>query len=277
MSLTNGKPGALSLSKAANQKSLLGPDAMLNGGGPTPGLGSGGRQSVKKLILDKKVQPSDLFGKTTQPKVTFSPALSIAAREMEAVTAASSQRMETPAPASKAAPKNKFSAQSSNDFVSKDAEKAPDVSELKEGDYYVRPSLAELKKRSFGELASTEGLVVGRIGYGEIHFLEPVDLTGLQKTTELLGEVVRFDDKECSVYPDLDEADKPPPGSGLNVSARITLINCWALDKATRDPVKDEEHPMAARHLKRLKNMKNTHFEDFDIDEGKWVFTVDHF
>lgn len=278
-SLTNGKAGALSLSKAAASKSLLGPDAIFNGSGPTPGLGSGGRQSVKKLILDKKVEPSDLF-KSAAPKVSFNPALSIAARELEAATASSSQRHpETPTAASKASKNtgNKFSAQPTNESVAKESDKGSDVSELKEGDYYVRPSLSDLKKRSFGELAATAGLVVGRVGYGEIEFLEPVDLTGLQRTTELLGDIVRFDDKECSVYPDLDEADKPPPGSGLNVSARITLVHCWALDKATREPIKDEKHPMAVRHLKRLKNMKNTHFESFDVEEGKWVFKVDHF
>ena len=277
-SLTNGKPGALSLSKAAASKSLLGPDAIFNGAGPTPGLGSGGRQSVKKLILDKKVEPSDLF-KSTAPKVTFNPALSNAARELEAATASLQRQPESPTPASKGSKStgNKFSAQPTSESVAKEADKVPDVSELKEGDYYVRPSLSDLKKRSFGELAATEGLVVGRVGYGEIEFLEPVDLTGLQRTTELLGDVVRFDDKECSVYPDLDDADKPPPGSGLNVSARISLVHCWALDKATREPIKDETHPMAVRHLKRLKNMKNTHFENFDIKEGKWVFTVEHF
>ncbi|KIP10403.1 hypothetical protein PHLGIDRAFT_28503 [Phlebiopsis gigantea 11061_1 CR5-6] len=271
MSLTNGRPGALSLSKAANQRSLLGPDAILNGSGSTPGLGSGGRQSVKKLTLDRKVHPSDFFRKNTQPKVTFNPALSIAARELDA--AAATQRLE---PSSKSAQKGKFSAEASNDSVAKDAEKEPEA-ELKEGSYYVQPTLKELKKRSFGELASTEGLVVGRVGYGEIQFLEPVDLTGLRRTTDLMGEVVRFDDKECSVYPELDEADKPPAGSGLNVAARISLVNCWALDKATRKPIKDESHPGAVRHLKRLKNMKGTHFESFDVGEGKWVFTVDHF
>ena len=111
----------------------------------------------------------------------------------------------------------------------------------------------------------------------EIEFLEPVDLTGLQRTTELLGEIVQFDDKECCVYPNHDDAEKPPPGSGINGPARITLVKCWALDKATREPIKDESHPGAVRHLKRLKNMKGTHFESFDIAEGKWVFTVDHF
>lgn len=272
MSLTSGKPGALALS----QKSLLGPDAVLNGNGASPGLGTSTRQSVKKLILDKKVEPSDLM-KGGSSKSMFNPALSIAAREYEAAMA--QRGPETPTPASKAPAKpttNKFSAQPTTDSV-KEPEKAPEVTELREGDYYVKPSLGELKKYSFGELSAVQGLVVGRVGYGEIEFLEPVDLTGLRRTTELLGDIVRFDDKECSVYPDLDDADKPPPGSGLNVRARITLVHCWALDKATREPIKDEKHPHAVRHLKRLKNMKNTTFESFDIEEGKWVFTVEHF
>ncbi|GJE87476.1 nucleoporin2-domain-containing protein [Phanerochaete sordida] len=272
VSLTSGKPGALALS----QKSLLGPDAALNGTGPSPGLGSSTRHSVKKLILDKKVEPSDLM-KSSAQKSMFNPALSIAAREYEAAMA--QRGPDTPTPASKASTKpttNKFSAQPTHESV-KESEKAPDVSELKEGDYYVKPSLGELKKYSFGELSAVKGLVVGRVGYGEIEFLEPVDLTGLRRTTELLGDIVRFDDKECSVYPDLDDADKPPPGAGLNVRARITLVHCWALDKATREPIKDEKHPHAVRHLKRLKNMKNTAFESFDIDAGKWVFAVEHF
>jgi len=118
---------------------------------------------------------------------------------------------------------------------------------------------------------------VGRVGYGEIQFLEPVDLTGLPKLGALLGELVRFDDKECSVYPDGDEADKPAPGTGLNVKARIILLQCWATDKATREPIKDEQAPAAVKHLKRLRSMKETHFEGFDVKEGKWTFTVDHF
>jgi nuclear pore complex protein Nup98-Nup96 len=115
------------------------------------------------------------------------------------------------------------------------------------------------------------------VGYGEIHFLDPVDLTGLSKLDELRGQVVRFDDKECTVYPDSDDADKPAPGTGLNVRARIVLVRCWAVDKATREPIKDEKHPSAVKHLKRLKNMRDTHFESFDLSEGKWTFTVDHF
>ncbi|KAI0686785.1 nucleoporin autopeptidase-domain-containing protein [Cytidiella melzeri] len=278
VSLTAGKPGALSLSKAANNRSILGGDAFTNGNVQSPGLGSGARQSVKKLVLNRKVEPSDLFSKSTH-KITFSPALSIAAREAEAAAASGAgRRDDTPTPVGKSQPQRasgKFSAQPSADAVDQPAEDS--AGGLKEGDYYVRPSLSELKQMSYSELGSTEGLVVGRVGYGEIEFLEAVDLTGLRRTTELLGDVVRFDDKECSVYPDSSETDKPSPGQGLNVAARITLVHCWALDKATRDPIKDEKHPVAIKHLNRLKKMKKTHFESFDIEEGKWVFTVDHF
>ena len=272
VSLTNGKPGVLSLS---NNKSILGSD-WFNSSVSSPGLGTGARQSVKKLVLNRKVEPSDLFGKSS--KITFSPALSIAAREAEAAAASGyGRRDETPTPASRTQqhkPSGKFSAQATVDSV--ESADGP-AGELKDGDYYVRPSLHELKKMSYAELLSVKNLVVGRVGYGVIEFLEPVDLTGLRRTTELLGDIIRFDDKECTVYPDSEEAEKPPPGQGLNVAARITLIHCWALDKATREPIKDEKHHGAIKHLNRLKKMKRTHFESFDIEEGKWVFTVDHF
>ena len=296
LSLTSGRPGALSLSKAAS-KSLLGPDAFHSSSISQPGLGSGARQSVKKLILDKKVEPSDLFSKSSSlntPKITFNPALSVAAREIEAAGGASvPHRSESPAPIPRGNVRKPglFTAHSTATLISGQksrttATSVPHVDEtdeieestkLQEGEYYVKPDLEVLRKASYEDLVSFEGLVVGRVGYGEIHFLDPVDLTGLPKLGSLLGEIVRFDDKECSVYPDSDDVDKPPPGSGLNVRARIVLVRCWALDKATREPIKDEKHPMAVRHYKRLKHMKDTHFEGFAIEEGKWAFTVDHF
>ena len=79
------------------------------------------------------------------------------------------------------------------------------------------------------------------------------------------------------MYPDSEDADKPPPGSGLNVKAKLTLERCWAVDKATREPIQDAGHPTVVKHLKRLRNMKDTHFQDFDMETGKWTFTVDHF
>ncbi|KAI0711054.1 nucleoporin autopeptidase-domain-containing protein [Cerioporus squamosus] len=286
----SGKPNALSLSKASSSKSLLGPDAFLTNGGPSPTLGSGARQSVKKLTLDKKIDAADLFSKSTVSGPSFNPKLSIAAREAEAASAAASNavvRVDSPTPAARAkTPANRFVGQTSSEILGTAPRPAPsaspakgprDPSELQEGDYWVKPDLDTLKTMGHDDLMSFSGLVVGRVGYGQITFLEPVDLTGLPRLSSLLGEVVRFDDKECSVYPDADEAEKPPPGAGLNVKARIELVRCWALDKATREPIKDESNPAAQKHFKRLKNMKHTHFEGFDIEEGKWTFTVDHF
>lgn len=290
LSFSSGKPNALSLSRAVDNKTPVGPDAFL-GRSSSPSLGSGGRHSVKKLILDKKVEPSDLFNKSgSSPgalrgggKVTFSPALSVAAREKEAVASAASplnRPSESPTPTTRnqRTSPNRFTAQNNQSILQlqpPDDNSAP--SALQEGDYWVKPDLPTLILAGFDQLSSFKNLVVGRIGYGEIHFLEPVDLTGLPKLGALLGEVVRFDDKECSVYPDCDEVDKPPPGSGLNVRAKVTLVRCWAVDKATREPIKDATLPIAIKHLKRLKNMKDTHFESFDISEGKWTFIVDHF
>ncbi|KAI9574825.1 nucleoporin autopeptidase-domain-containing protein [Boletus coccyginus] len=290
LSLSNAKAGPLYSSRAEAPESILGRSA-------SPALGSGGRQSVKKLVLDKKIEASDLFSRAGSPglrgnpvKVTFSPALSQAAREKDVAREkeVATQSPEKSTQPTQLPPRNapgRFTAHSSLTLgqptsPSKTANGTEATSTslpLQHGDYWVKPDLAKLKTYGYEELSSFKDLVVGRAGYGEIQFLEPVDLTGLPKLGALLGELVRFDDKECSVYPDGDEADKPAPGTGLNVTARIILLRCWATDKATREPIKDEQAPAAVKHLKRLKSMKGTHFESFDVKEGKWTFTVNHF
>ncbi|KAJ3928055.1 MAG: nucleoporin autopeptidase-domain-containing protein [Lentinula lateritia] len=267
---------ALTLSRSQTPKQSI---EAIFGTHSSPSLGSGQRKSVKKLILDKKVEPTELFVKSGGSplrgggKITFSPALSIAAREREAAAAASpppSQptKSPTPTPQPQRTPK-KFTASLNGQGADED--------DLQEGDYYVKPDMEKLKSSGFDQLSSFKDLVVGRVGYGEIHFLEPVDLTGLLKLGELLGSVIRFEDKECSVYPDADDTEKPPEGSGLNVRAKISLKRCWAMDKAHREPIKDEKNASAVKHLKKLRNMKDTHFESFDISDGTWTFTVDHF
>jgi nuclear pore complex protein Nup98-Nup96 len=285
ISLTSGKPGALVLNKPETRGTSVGPDFL--GRSSSPALGSGARQSVKKVILDKKIDPSELFVKSASPngmktgKVIFSPQLSVASREKDAELAAAAQSHDS----SPSAPRPQASQQSKSTggFGAKDMKetgmetKDKKEDELVEGDYWVKPELSTLKKAGYDDLSSYSKLVVGRKGYGEIHFLEPVDLTGLPKLGALLGDVIRFDDKECSVYPDSDDADKPPPGSGLNVKARLILERCWANDKATREHIKDPNHQQHVKHLKKLKNMKDTHFESFDIKTGTWTFTVDHF
>jgi nuclear pore complex protein Nup98-Nup96 len=272
---SEGKPDSLDVNKPVETRNTAFSDSLF--GRASPALGSAPKQSVKKLILDKKIDSEDLFRKAgVSSRVTFSPALGIAAREREATNPTSSRPPDSPTPVGR-----RFTINATQS-VPEAAEKEPppkpvDPSKLPEGEYWSKPDLHTLKNLGYDALVSFEGLVVGRVGYGEIHFLQPVDLTGVPKLDALLSQVIRFDDKECSVYPDSDEAEKPDVGSGLNVRAKITLLRCWTVDKATREPIKDEKNPAAIKHLKRLKSMKDTTFEGFDMAEGKWTFIVEHF
>jgi nuclear pore complex protein Nup98-Nup96 len=260
----------LSINRAGSTPLLGG---LPSGRAASPSLGTGGRQSVKKLILDKRVEPSDLFNRSarsaspapSRPGITFSPALGVAAREKEAAAAA--------VPAVEPPPAKSSTTRTSNRFTAAEGDNA----ELKEGDYWSKPDLQTLISLSHAELRSCKNLVIGRVGYGEIHFLEPVDLTGLTRIRQLYGDVVKIEDKECSVYPEIDDSEKPVPGTHLNVRARIILLRCWPNDKATREPIKEESHPLMVRHMKKLKGMRDTHFESYQCAEGKWTFTVDHF
>lgn len=242
-------------------------------------LGAGPKTSVKKLVLDRKIDAADLLRRGSSPspgKASFNPALSVAAREKQSVPTPPAITY-SPAPTIRnrgsitGPPSAGGATEAARDSV------VHEDKEPQEGDYWCKPSVPTLSLMSFDDIAELRGLVVGRVGFGKIEFLDPVDLTTLAKLSHLLGEQIRFDTQECIVYPDSDDIDKPPPGSGLNVRARITLLRCWPLDKATREPIKDETLPQVIKHTKRLKHMKGTKFEGFDIQEGKWTFTVDHF
>ncbi|KAJ3816130.1 hypothetical protein F5880DRAFT_1512928, partial [Lentinula raphanica] len=143
----------------------------------SPSLGSGQRKSVKKLVLDRKVEPTELFVKSGSSPVEKSRSVLHLA-----LLHANPQRTT-----------KKFTASQNGPGAEED--------ELQEGDYYVKPKLEVqlevLKSSGFDQLSSFKDLVVGRVGYGEICFLDPVDLTGLLKLSELLGGVIRFEDKEC--------------------------------------------------------------------------------
>ncbi|EIN10946.1 hypothetical protein PUNSTDRAFT_119779 [Punctularia strigosozonata HHB-11173 SS5] len=268
------KSDALNLTRSASpNKGIPGPDVFLNGGGTS---GSNGRQSVKKLVLNKKIEPAHLLGRAGSPglataggKTSFSPVLGIAARQKEAEAASTTPKPETPEPT----PSSTRPKPSDGDASSAD----PKTADLQEGEYWCKPDLATLRTISYHELRAFKGLVVGRVGYGQIEFLAPVDLTGVPRLDALFGDLILFEDAECAVYPNSDEADKPPPGEGLNVPARITLWKCWPLDKSTQEPIKDKNHPAAIKFQKRLAKRKHIKHEHWDLEEGKWVFRVESF
>ncbi|OCF35297.1 nuclear pore complex protein Nup98-Nup96 [Kwoniella heveanensis BCC8398] len=149
------------------------------------------------------------------------------------------------------------------------SERAP-----KKGEYWCKPKMEKLRQLSRQELSELHNFTAGRRGFGEVTFLEPVDLT-LAPLEDLLDTIIVFDQSELSVYPD-DYPAKAPQGQGLNVPARITLENVFAHDKATKEPVRDPSDPRYTRFLKRVKNIPNTEFVGY-TDDGTWTFKVEHF
>ncbi|KAK8869988.1 hypothetical protein IAR55_000558 [Kwoniella newhampshirensis] len=144
----------------------------------------------------------------------------------------------------------------------------------KKGEYWCKPKLEKLGQLGRQELSELHNFTAGRRGFGEVTFLESVDLT-LAPLDDLLGTIVVFDQSELSVYPD-DYSNKAPEGKGLNVPARITLENVFAHDKATKEPIRDPNDQRYARFLKRVKNIPNTEFVSY-TDDGTWTFQVEHF
>ncbi|KAI9764676.1 MAG: Nuclear pore complex protein Nup98-Nup96 [Candelina submexicana] len=142
------------------------------------------------------------------------------------------------------------------------------------GEYYMRPSLAELKSIPRDKLKSVDGFVVGREGCGKVAFDTPVDLTTVD-LDNLLGKQVVINSRSATVYP--ENASKPPRGKGLNVPSIITLENSWPRTKDRQNILYDKDGPRVTKHIDRLRKVAGTEFIKYDRDLGEWSFKVQHF
>ncbi|XP_055590552.1 LOW QUALITY PROTEIN: nuclear pore complex protein Nup98-Nup96 [Uranotaenia lowii] len=140
--------------------------------------------------------------------------------------------------------------------------------------YYTIPSLDEIT-----QLMDEEGrcivpnFTIGRKGYGNVYFNEPIDVAGLN-----LDEIVHFRHKEVIIYP--DDENKPPIGQGLNRKAQITLDQVWPHDKTLHEPIKDASRLAVMDYegkLRRVCDKHDTRFLEYRPDTGSWVFKVEHF
>ena len=160
-------------------------------------------------------------------------------------------------------------------FASSPSAAVVGTEKLKKGEYWCKPRLERLKQMTQAELRSVNHFTVGCKGKGEVTFKEPVDLTGLDLNS-LLGEIVTFGNSEMTIYCDGRPKDeKPPPGSGLNHPATITLEGVWAVDKASKKPIRDEKDPRLVKFVKRLRAVGK--FVDYEVENGVWTFEVEHF
>ncbi|KAI9205611.1 uncharacterized protein BJ171DRAFT_63509 [Polychytrium aggregatum] len=178
-----------------------------------------------------------------------------------------------------------FESTDPNAYPEGDQNNGSDAAVLEDSDdYYVysfEPDLSELLDMSDDELRQVSEFKVIHDHFGELQFLDTVDLLDAAPNKKRSGiasivdNVVIFRLRECEVYP--DNVEKAPIGQGLNVPARISLKECWPVDKSTREYVKDPQDPRFKKHLTRIKNQPDTKFIHFDIETGVWTFEVEHF
>ncbi|KNE55191.1 hypothetical protein AMAG_17750 [Allomyces macrogynus ATCC 38327] len=118
------------------------------------------------------------------------------------------------------------------------------------------------------QLAKVKNLTIEHPEFGVVEFLEPVDLRDIP-IADLCGKYVLIKHGEFELFPD---APRTPRGKGLNVRAKVTLRQMWPRRRGAREIVKDTNTKMAEAFLKRLMNVGNTEFVEYDMDQGIWVF-----
>lgn len=99
-------------------------------------------------------------------------------------------------------------------------------------DIYTEPSIEELEKFvKNGKVELVDGFTIGRQGYGRIRWQGPISFADVD-----LGDLVRFQRKQVTVYP--DETKKPPIGEGFNKKATIYLENIFPHNRKTKEEIR---------------------------------------
>jgi nuclear pore complex protein Nup98-Nup96 len=142
------------------------------------------------------------------------------------------------------------------------------------GEYWMKPSRAELSKMTREELKHVEGFTVGRKLCGQVTFDRPVDLTTID-LDQIFGRIVQINVRSITVYP--DDAQKPPRGKGLNVPSTLRIENSWPRGRDKKTPTAVTSGPLYEKHVERLRRVHNTEFVAYEKDTGIWVFRVPHF
>ena len=157
----------------------------------------------------------------------------------------------------------------SNDRLPREAPAGPDP---QPGDYWMRPSRAEISKMPREKLQHVKDFTVGRQGCGSVTFNGEVDLTTVP-LDEIYGKIVEIHVRSITVYP--DASSKPPEGKGLNVPSTLRLENSWP--RAGKKPSSATSGPVFDKHVHRLQRVNGTDFVSYESHTGVWTFTVPHF
>lgn len=154
---------------------------------------------------------------------------------------------------------------------SKKVEKQKELFKLPTG-YYISPTIEMIDSMSPEELTEVKSFAIGKKGYGEVKFLEPVDLTTISLSN--LANIVIFGKQQVLLYPNIDS--RPKQGEGLNKKAQFSIEGCFPQSKDGKTQITDPHHPLVKKHIRKLHAIPNTDFQSYDPVTGTWVFTCDH-
>ncbi|KAK4199757.1 nuclear protein 96-domain-containing protein [Triangularia verruculosa] len=136
------------------------------------------------------------------------------------------------------------------------------------GEYWMSPSLEELRAMNRMQRQKVVDFTVGRVHVGNVQFKVPVDLSNIN-VDEIVENIVILVPRSATVYP--VAAKKPPVGKGLNVPAIISLEHSWPRGG------REVSGRRLEKHIQKLKSIPDTTFEDYDPETGVWQFSVEHF
>ena len=140
------------------------------------------------------------------------------------------------------------------------------------GEYWMKPSKAEIQKMPTDQKKNFKGFQVGRQGCGYVVFDGTVDLSAID-LDKLYDELVQIRVRSVTVYP--DSSKTPPAGRGLNVPSTITIENSWP--RKHGKPIADTSGPEYDKHIRRLKRVPDTEFISYNAQTGGWIFKVAHY
>lgn len=144
------------------------------------------------------------------------------------------------------------------------------------GEYWMRPSLEELRNMTPQQLKKVSGFAVGREGVGKIEFKPDVDLSNIP-IDRIMDGIVSLTVRSATAYGSDTPVPKPPRGKGLNVPSIITLENSWPRSRAGRLPVHEKRGFRFDKHIERLKRVTDTEFIAYEPSTGTWKFAVQHY
>jgi len=121
------------------------------------------------------------------------------------------------------------------------------------------------------QLSSIPKFIIGCKGKGSVTFDTPTNVLNLN-----LDEIVQFENHSVELYP--DNISKPRPGEGLNKPCLLTIFGCWARDKITSEPKRDDQSNEKYEKILRDRSQKmGVEFISYSAIDGAWVFRVEGF